>query len=409
MNIVHISTSDLIGGAAIAAYRLNLAFNKKGFNSKMLVLNSVSNNISVVPFDSKIKYFKHIFCFKIEQYIQKRIFNNNYTYSLGLRGESIRKHPLLRKADIIYIHWVGNSFISMKEIRKVALLGKPIYLFLHDMYYITGGCHHSFDCDGYKSNCIGCTNIHNPSFKWVANRILEKKRNLWNDLNNLHIITPSLWLSDCVRESTLFRNTNTTTIPNILDTTSFKVLDRKIARSILNLPNDKKLICFGANGGSKDPYKGWNILLESIKYMTSNNVEVVLFGGMLSYEEEKRINFRIHQLGYFHDSYSLILMYNACDVFVTPSLAENFPQTITESIACGTPCVGFNIGGIPDLIKHKQTGYLAKYKDVKDLAKGIDWVLNDTSITREYLHNFAEKMYSENIIVEKHIGFWNVK
>ena len=170
---------------------------------------------------------------------------------------------------------------------------------------------------------------------------------------------------------------------------------------------EKKLILFGADAGTANPYKGWSYLKEALIKVQMTNVEIVVFGNKLPKEEEKEISYVVHSVGRLNDEYSLSLLYNAVDLFITPSLADNFPNTILEALACSTPVVAFNTGGIPDLVRHKVTGYLAEYKSSISLAQGIEWVLahltDDAFIDsmKEYTKNYL----SEKKVLDKHKVF----
>jgi len=190
---------------------------------------------------------------------------------------------------------------------------------------------------------------------------------------------------------------------HLINTNIYKLCDKKRARDILNLPKNKKLILFGANGGKSDKYKGWDLLVSAVSILEKENIAIVLFGGYLTDKEIRTFNYPVYSMGYLADEYSSVLLYNAVDVFVTPSLAENFPNVLLESLACGTCTVGFNVGGIPDIIRHKETGYLANYKDINDLANGINWAIDNlTEEFRNKLHNFILDNFSQDIIIRKH-------
>ena len=404
MYIVHISTSDKIGGAALAANRLNNAFNQiVNTTSKMIVLSQSTNHKDVISISKKRNKYISKFKTIITEAIKKFFLNPHYTISLGLCGYKLHKINDIREADIIYIHWTGLGFLSIKGIAKILDLNKPTIVFMHDMWFITGGCHHCFECNAYKKHCSQCPRIGNSRFKNIASITFDLKKKYLSKYKNLQIVTPSNWLANCVKQSTLFKGNNINVIPNLIDTNLFKPIDKQITRSILNLPMNKKIILFGAFGGKSDKYKGWDYLVSAISKIERDDIAIALFGGDISDNDKKQLKYPIYSFGYLHDEYSIILLYNAANAFVTPSLAENFPNTILESLACGTPVVGFNVGGIPDLITHKKTGYLVKYKDEIDLANGINWVLdNSNDLLKEKLHQIVCENYSPEIIINKH-------
>lgn len=404
MKVVHISFSDKRGGAAIAASRLNEAMQSDGINSCMLVLDRQSTEPSVVRVgDGKKRAFAQIFS-ALEDVYLKRKYMPFGTFSLANFGFNLFANREVQEADVIYLHWVNAGLLSLNGIRKILSLNKPVIWFLHDMWPMTGGCHHSFDCEQYKTHCYKCPNLSSSVKKDISFSAFKKKMRVLLPYSNLFIITPSIWLGECAKESFLFKDRKITVIPNTINVAVFKSIEKTLAREILNLPQDKRLILFGADTGVNNPYKGWSFLCNALQYISVENTEVVVFGNKLNVEQEKVIPFSVHSMGRLEDNYSLVLLYSAVDVFVTPSLAESFGQTTIEAQACGTMVVGFNIGGIPDLIKHMDTGYLANYKDEKDLASGIEWALQqgDNKNLLKQLRCWVVNNFSYRSVVKKH-------
>ena len=403
MKIVHISTSDRIGGAAIAAYRLNEAMRLIGLDSKMLVASKLSDNNDVYSIaDLKGKQYKFIYdiiyslTFHVKQYLLRPL---GFFSLASFFSFHISRLALLKEADVIYIHWTNNSFISLHEIKRILNLGKPVYFFMHDMWLITGGCHHSFTCSQWKNKCAVCPNIQRKFFQNISQYVFDKKKSLPSDI---HIITPSHWLTNCVKDSALFASADVVTIPNLLNTVTFRLIDRKIARAILGLPLEQKLILFAAAGGSANIYKGWNMMERISDSLFKEKIGIVLLGNRLS---DDSCNLDIYSVGKLHDEYSLALLYNAVDVYVSPTMAESFGMTLIEAQACGTPVVAFNVGGVPDTMEHKLTGYLAELGNVDDLLRGIKWAFENTNnrTWREVSHAHVDKLYSYQKIANLHI------
>lgn len=408
MKIVHISASEKTGGAALAANRLNTAYIENNDDSIMLVLNRTTSKEGVYTYmEGKKSLFLKIKQLFLEK-MKRLLMSPSYTFSLGWCGYNLHNSKLVKDADVIYIHWIGFNFLSIRGISKILKLNKPTFIYMHDMWLITGGCHHSFACNQYKSTCSNCPIIRNRYFKFFSSITYKLKNKYLSKQKKLHIIVPSRWMEECVKKSTLFNSSDINLIPNLIDTNIFKPTNKEWARNILNLPKNKKLILFGAFGGKSDKYKGWDYLVSAISLLNRTDIAIVLFGGYLNDDETKQFDCPVYSLGYLYDEYSTVLMYNAVDVYVTPSLAESFGLTIQESIACGTLAVGFNVGGIPDLIKHKITGYLAKFKDIKDLADGINWGLEHcNTISREELNLYIDKNFSSRVVLEKHKAIYN--
>jgi glycosyltransferase involved in cell wall biosynthesis len=205
----------------------------------------------------------------------------------------------------------------------------------------------------------------------------------------------------------VFTNKRVVNLPNPINADIFKPIDKFQSRMLWNLPKDKKLVLFGAVLATSTSYKGYDLLIEALNKISSENVEFVVFG---SSEPKKllKLPHQIRYLGHLNDDVSLVSLYSACNVVVVPSKREAFGQTASEALACGTPVVAFEIGGLPDIIDHKINGYLAQPFDTSDLAKGIDWVLNAENYG-ELSENAREKAVREfdyGIVAKKYISLY---
>lgn len=394
MKIVHVTFSDNYGGAAIAAKRHCLAMKKQGIDASMLVVHKYEKNKSFIKsiYNNKIfNFIKEKINLYSERLLLKR-FTPKGTFSFPLLGNSIHNHPLIQTADIIYLHWVNHSMLSIKDIENLLRTNKTIYWFLHDMYPLTGGCHHSFECNKYKSKCNKCSLLNDRFNLDIAQKQFNKKFKRWNKYNNFKIISPSKWLSICATESAIFRNHQIYICPNPIDSTLFKPIDKIVAKSIMNLDLNKKTLIFSADN-KDNHYKGWIYLKQVLNKLDCEKYQCLILG---DYNEtiDNEIQIKTTYTGYIHDDYSLMVAYNAADILVIPSLAENFPNVIVEAMSCGIPCIGFNVGGIPDLISTGKTGYLAEYKNVNDLKKGIEFCLENNDIY-ETLSKNARKFIEE--------------
>lgn len=413
MKILHISTFDRQGGAAIAAYRLNEALNQYGVNSKMLVFDRLTLNPTVddvFTYKGKIlKLFLKKILFPLRSLVKKNILHHFGAFSIGkYLSCRIYNLPPVLEADIIYIHWINGGFINVKEIERILRLGKPTFIFLHDMWLLTGGCHSSFSCLGYCSSCEKCPIINKKSVQWISRFVLNSKHRL-KKYKNLHLISPSNWMNYCIKRSKLFHTVDRIIIPNLINNVRFSCIDKIEARRLMELPISKRLVLFAADSGTQNPYKGWKFLKQALLKMPVQNIALVVIGNHLSFDEACSLPFPIYSMGRISDECTLSLLYNSVDVFVSPSLAESFGQTIIEAQACGTIPVAFDIGGIPDIIEHKKTGYLAKSKDIDDLKNGILWALDN--FENKYIKNSmvdsVNQKFSYKAVVKLHITAWN--
>jgi glycosyltransferase involved in cell wall biosynthesis len=412
MKILILNTSDKSGGAAIACYRLFNELKKlKNIEVKLLVKNKISDEKGVVAEKSLFKRSFFQGKFLLGELIKKTLkTENKVLHSPAVFSSLDFKKIKEFNPDVIHLHWICGGFVSVKDIKKLAKLNKPIVWTLHDMWAFCGAEHYVRDTkryiEGYNKN-------NRPNFekgldlnKWTWKRKMKH----WSKID-FNVVTPSRWLAECAGESHLLKNKRIEVIPNGIDTKIFKPIEKEIAREILNLPQNKKLVLFGAMNATKDPRKGFEFAKKAMRELSekkeNEDMELVVFGASEP-EEEVDFGFKVNYLGKISDETSLALIYSAVDVFVTPSLEDNLPNTIMESLTCGNPCVGFNIGGIPDMIDHKNNGYLAECKNSKDLAEGIEWVLEDSNYEKicQNARERATKNFNVKVIVEKYIDLY---
>ena len=389
--------------AASPAYRLHQAFIKNGLNSKILSLyaDTIQNsNIIVLGRKGRLKSRANNY---IQSYLTKNKKSEFGVFSYPILGSNLSSKKEIQEADVIYVHWVLNGFLSIKNLKQLADLGKPIIFVMHDMWNITGGCHHSFNCDKYMNQCENCQFFTGNKVKDIAYKGFKNKLKFYSDYQNLYFVSPSMWLFKNAQKSALTRNKSIFHIGNSLDENIFKPIDKKVAKQILNVDGGKKIIAFGAMTISS-PYKGWAYLKKALDILFNSgyeNFNILIFGSNYNSEIADAINYETKFFGFIDNEYTTSVIYNAADVFVAPSLADNLPYTVLESLSCGTPVVAFNTGGIPEMIAHKSNGYLAKYKDAADLAAGIEYCID------EKIPGYRLQEFDRNSIIEKHLKLIN--
>lgn len=379
MKVILLSNAST-GGAGRAASRLQQGLRSIGLDAQMRVRYKTIDNSSVTAtpqgfskLASKLKLAEHIDTIPFQLHRQKP----KHTFSLQWFSDTSLPDLALTSADVLNLHWVGHGYLSVEAIAK---LNKPIVWTLHDMWTFTGGCHYNQDCDRYQKQCGACPQLQSQQEKDLSRWVWQRKAKAWQNLN-LTLVSPSAWLAQCAQSSSLCQNLRVEVIPNGLDTQIYCPLDRQIARSRLNLPQDKQLILFGATSPTSDPRKGFKFLQSALHHLASkvphNCVDVVIFGASRP-QYPIELEFKCHYLGRFDDDVALALMYAAADVMVVPSVQEAFGQTASEALSCGTPVVCFDVTGLKDIVDHQQNGYLATPYEVEDLAEGIVWVLEDS-------------------------------
>lgn len=377
--VLIVNTSERTGGAAIAANRLMKALNKNGIDAKMLVLHKNTDSPQVYTVGKRL-WQKFTFLWeRFVIYTHNRFSRQNlFSVSLADTGFDITKTPEFQAADVIHLHWINQGFLSIKNLQKILASGKPVVWTLHDMWAFTGICHYAGSCSLYTDQCHNCPLLLTNRKKDLSYRIFNKKRKLFQK-GKICFVGCSHWIADQARKSALLQGSIITDIPNTIDTDVFQPADKYRIREKYNLPQDKKLLLFGAMN-INDKRKGVDYLIDACKHLSivhpdlCKEIGLVFFGSNTA-QYANLFPFPCFPLPYINQESNLAEIYNAVDLFVTPSLQDNLPNTIMESLACGTPCVGFNIGGIPEMIDHLLNGYVAEYKSAEDLANGIHHVL----------------------------------
>jgi glycosyltransferase involved in cell wall biosynthesis len=403
MNTLFISTSDLHGGAAIAAFRLMNALQTKGMNVKMLVRDKRSSNRNVIEVGNKNKNKWNFLWERGKIFLANRFSQKNlFDISIANTGVSVTTLPEFQHADIIHLHWINQGMLSLKELKNIFTSGKKVVWTMHDMWPFTGICHHAGDCANYQQACGLCPYLVDATPHDLSNKIFKQKQVAYSS-RNITFVACSNWLKDLAKKSPLTTDHTVVSIPNPIDTEYYYPKDKIDVRKKMRLPIHKKIVLFAAVKTS-DKRKGTDYLIEAshiIKQHTDN--VLFLIAGNNGKEIENRLALPAQSIGFVAPE-NMPDVYNAADVFVTPSLQENLPNTIMEAMACGTPCVGFRIGGIPEMIDHLETGYIAEYKNADDLAKGLFWTLfeADTKTLSANAREKTLKAYAQEKIAEQY-------
>lgn len=393
------SFSDIDGGAARAAYRLHRAQLDAGLDSRMLVVNKLTNDRTVISLSKKHRIRNRIN--NILSNITLNLFStgNPVKHSLNLLPTGVGKVINKINPDVVNLHWIGSDMISIKEITNIK--AKVVWT-LHDMWAFSG-CEHYDDyplLERYKSSYRKTKKVF-----FDINRFSYKlKRKKFSNIR-ISFVTPSKWLSSCLLESKMAEDDNINVIQNCINHISFSCIDKDVARNLLGLPKNKKLIAFGAMTSTEDKRKGFHLLSAALQHIINNNentdFEFAVFGGE-KYATHQNSGVATHHLGVLKDELSLNILYSAADLYVAPSLQDNLPNTIVEALACGTPCIAFNIGGMPDLISDESLGILVNEINEVELAKSISVALN-----REYskmgIRNISKDSREDKVIVNKYL------
>jgi len=413
LKIVLLSYHNQNGGAGIACGRLYKALQKAGHEVHFLVQEKTGNDGSIPLGDTywkKGKAFLRFIGERIYFWFFEKDKSIRFLFNPGIFGTDISQHHLIKEADIIHLHWVNFGFLSIQNIRQLSELGKPVFWTLHDMWAFTGGCHHSGDCNHFQEICGECKFLKKPSNGDLSNRLWKEKVIAFKS-DHLRFITCSQWLEKIAKSSSLLMNHSIETIPNAIDLSIFQDKDKEIARQNLHLSMDKNYLLFVAMRVSA-PNKGFEYLKNALQIWKKNHpeeaskTEVLIIGEITNQRLIEEIPLPIHVLGKISEELKMVDIYKASDVFITPSLEENLPNTIMEALSCGTSCLGFEVGGIPEMIDHLNNGYVAKFKDKADLANGIQVCLENKLEFSKKAREKAEQNYEEMHIVNKHVQLY---
>lgn len=414
MRVLIINTSERIGGAAIAANRLMDALKNNGIKAKMLVRDKQTEQISVVGLKKS--------WWRVWQFIWERVIiwkankfkkHNLFEVDIANTGTDITSLPEFKQADVIHLHWINQGMLSLTDIRRIIDSGKPIVWTMHDMWPCTGICHHARQCDKYQQECKNCPYLLNGgSPKDLSNKVFQQKKDLYKN-SSIVFVTCSQWLKGQAEKSALLDKHTVINIPNPININLFKPRNKQEARTRCNFPADKRIILFGA-AKPTDKRKGVDYFIESCNLLVQKYPELKDQIGIAIYGKQSEqivpfLPFETYDLKYISSEKELVNVYNAIDLYATPSLEENLPNTIMEAMACGVPCVGFNVGGIPEMIDHLHNGYVAEYKSSEDFANGIYWTLTEGEydMLSEEASRKVTACYSEGTIAKKYIEVYN--
>ncbi len=376
MRIVHLSTFDAKGGAWRSAQRLHEGLLAVGADSHMLVATKVGGAPNTHQLQSSRARLQRWAGAKASSaWMRLKRGSKTAFFSLDVMPDAVQGELAELQPDIVNLHWINQGFLRLETVGR---LPRPVVWTCHDMWPMTGGCHYSDGCRNYQAACGCCPQLASRRPHDLAYWVWKRKQRNWRDAL-AHVVTPSRWLAECARASTLLQDVPISVIPYGLDTSVFQPTDRVAARCKLGLPPEGPLVLFGANLGVRDPRKGFDLLLTALRRLPDRllrDLGLVIFGGNPG-ADRTTLPARTYPLGNVHDDPLLALAYSAADVFVAPSREDNLPNTVLEALACGTPCLAFTVGGMPDMIEHLQTGYLATPSQPADLSVGLSWLLEN--------------------------------
>lgn len=413
LKILHINTYEGNGGAGRACLRLSDALRAAGANSNVMTyFHFKPGSNKTIPFaKTALQRGKAVFNILSERYLSKAVTRpeEKTPFSLSWFGSSLIRHPAVQAADILHLHWINHGFLSPRFLAQLDELEKPIVWTFHDSNAFTGGCHVRYGCEHFHKACGNCPLLRSSGKNDQSHKTWLRKKKAYSELN-CHLIAPSNWMASSIKLSSLMGFREVTVIPNTIETNVFKPYVKAEAKKVLKISPDKFVLMSGFMPSKNDKHKGTPYLIEALHDLASRpgidktRIELLIFGNKPS-AEMPEFPFKTTFLGTISNDEHLAKCYSAADAFIAPSLEDNLPNTVMESLACATPVVAFRTGGIPDMVRHLENGYLAEYRSSEDLATGLEWLYhedNGPDIQKEARKTILSQ-FSEGIIAEKHL------
>jgi glycosyltransferase involved in cell wall biosynthesis len=408
--VLIVSTSDVSGGASVAAVRLAEALNNNGVEARMLVRERLTEKPFVTQMAGRWQQ-KWNFLWERLRIFFSNLFSrkNLFTVSIANTGQDITSTQAFRDADIIHLHWINQGMLSLDNIQSILKSGKPVVWTMHDMWQLTAICHYAHECRRFTESCGRCPFLRFPHEGDLSGKVFKKKESVLRDAQ-IQFVAVSKWLQGEAQASTLLKGRDICVVPNVLSLERFRLFPRDDSRRRLGI-KARYVVMFGA-GRIDNPIKGFGYLCNALRHiidtqkMAKDDLCLLLFGGIKDRAVLQQIPVPYIYNGYVEGDDTLSMMYSAANCVVSSSLYETFGQTLIEALACGCLPVTFDNSGQTDIVRHKENGYLARWKDSESLAEGIVWAATGNDIDRERLRSEVLDTYSERVVAGQYIDIY---
>lgn len=404
LKVTIICNSDNLGGAAVVTRRLAHALQGEGVEANILVFHKLSTDETVHCTCSRLKRASTFLGERLGIFLRNGFSRSKlFKVSTASAGIDLSTHPLVKDADVIMLSWVNQGLLSLKGISKLASLGKPVVWTMHDMWNMTGICHHAYECEAYMKECGHCRFLSGYKHRDLSYRVQRAKASLYKK-SAITFVAVSNWLGSRASKSALLRDADVRVIPNAFPIDSF------YTKSSVNLPFiiDKKYVIVMGAARLDDPIKGLPYAIDALNHLFDNYPELsrksiaVFFGDTKSNSCFDELRFPYHLMGPVNDGNILRQLYARADVVLSTSLYETLPGTLIEGMAAGAVPVSFGRGGQDDIYEHRKTGYTARYMDSTDIADGIRWAAT-ARLDRDMLHDQIHQRFSAKVVATKYL------
>jgi glycosyltransferase involved in cell wall biosynthesis len=400
MRVVHLNTMARRGGAAQAANRLHRALCQSEVDSRLRVQFEAAGEQPGVSGPSgklpKAAALLRDVAATLPLLPYARSESDVFSADLLLSRTARDVRALF--PDLVHLHWVNAGFVPIHLLKRFE---RPLVWTLHDMWPLTGGCHYARACTRYQSLCGRCPVLHSR-YAWDLSRaVIRWKGRCWRDLD-IHLVAPSRWIAEQASNSSLFRDSPISVIPNGLDLAVYRPWNRVLARDLLQLPDDP-LVLFSAAKGLSTPYKGGGIALKAVAGLRAagHNATLVVMGGGATTALGK-LPVPVKWLGQLHDDVTRALAYAAADVCLFCSSEDNLPFTVSESLACGTPVIAHAVGGVPEMVDNGRNGYLVLPGDVAGLVSAMAAAIGNRQLLALGARDKAERVFDIRQVATAH-------
>lgn len=390
LNVLHISTADNLGGSGRSAYRIHAGLRRLGVRSRMIVGTKATDDPDVREISTGALH-------ALDRLADRATGRLSWQYLFYPSSLALTRRRWLREADVVQLYNTHGGYFSHTVLPLVARRARVVWR-LSDMWPMTGHCAYSFDCERWRTGCGDCPLLSDRPelYRDTTARLWQLKRAVY-ERTPMTIVAPSRWIERLATESPLLGRFPVRFIPNGLDTEVFRPHDKLQARVALGIDPKRAVVLFSAHSVA-DARKGAAYMLEALRLLSTSRdtsrVTLMVVGGGAS-DFGAGLPFEVKSVERAATDEELARIYSAADVFVLPTLAENLPNGIVESMACATPCVAFDVGGCPDAVRHLETGYLAAYRNAEDLARGIDLLLSDDALRQRLSRRSREVALAE--------------
>ncbi len=376
-SVLHISNADRLGGAARSAYKIHAGLHQQGWRSRMLVRSKASDDPNVDHVHRGNAWLR-----VLDAAGRELVDRGGLQYLYYPSSFSLRNHPWFQEADVVQLYNIHGGYFSYRALPALSRL-RPVVWRLSDMWPLTGHCSYSYECDRWQTGCGSCPLLEDyPALPWDTTRLLWRMKRRMYERSRLTLVTTNTWMDRLVAESPLLQHFPRHMIPNGVDTEVFHPIPKNSAREALGLSAKAKIVLFTAHVARAGTRKGGEfvpIVMERLAAQWDADLVLLVMGeGAEDWPDDSR--YCVRRVGFTQSDRLMAVVYSAADVLLYPALAENFPNVVLESMACGTAVVAFDTGGVIDIVRHMQTGYLAKYADDDDLTEGVRALFADDAL-----------------------------